>query len=184
MAHIQVPYGLPGIVGLMAQYPQTAIHLNGLAEELLRGPSTLTSGERETIASFVSSRNECCFCENSHSAAARYHLGEQAAVVDAVKHDIPSAQISDKMKALLQIAARVQESGRNVSADDIARARAEGATDDEIHHTVLIAAAFCMFNRYVDGLGTWAPPVESGAYEPMGEMLATRGYLNSVPPAR
>jgi hypothetical protein len=54
-------------------------------------------------------------------------------------------------------------------------ARELGATDKEIHDTVLIAAAFCMYNRYVDGLATWQPHDES-MYESMGKHLASEGY--------
>ena len=82
-----------------------------------------------------------------------------------------------KLKALLSIAGHVQQGGKRVTTDDIARARKEGATDTEIHDTVLIAAAFCMYNRYVDGLATWAPQ-EQEAYIPMGAHMAHEGYVN------
>ena len=96
--------------------------------------------------------------------------------------DFRRAPVSDKLKALLVIAGKVQQGGRRVSDDDVARARAAGADDKAIHDTVLIAAAFCMFNRYVDGLATWAPG-EAAAYERIGAMLAQQGYLGSVRPA-
>jgi len=83
--------------------------------------------------------------------------------------------ISEKLRALLQIAKKVQQGGKNVLKEDIDNAKNKGADDIEIHDTVLIAAAFCMFNRYVDGLGTWAPP-EKEAYIETGEKLAKRGY--------
>jgi uncharacterized peroxidase-related enzyme len=147
-----------------------------LAETLLRGPNTLTSGEREMIAAFVSSRNDCYFCQASHSAAAAHHLDGNYALVDAVKRDYQSAPISPKLKALLAIAGRVQQSGRQVTSADVERARQEGATDTEIHDTVLIAAAFCMFNRYVDGLATLTP-TDPQAYDQMGERMAREGYV-------
>ncbi|MGB9147491.1 MAG: carboxymuconolactone decarboxylase, partial [Acidobacteriaceae bacterium] len=153
-----------------------------LAETLLRGPSTLTSAERETIAAYVSSRNDCRFCQLSHSAAAAEHLGGQDAhyaLVDAVKADPDSAAISPKLRALLRIAGKVQQGGKHVTAADIAAARAEGATDLEIHDTVLIAAAFCMYNRYVDGLATWQPE-EPAAYRPMGKRMAHEGYVTAA----
>jgi uncharacterized peroxidase-related enzyme len=123
----------------------------------LRAPGTLSPGERELIATFVSSRNDCHYCQTSHGAVAAVHLGGNEALVADVKRDFETAAISSKLKALLAIAGKVQEGGKRVHEDDIARARAQGATDLEIHDTVLIAAAFCMFNRYVDGLATWAP---------------------------
>src|SRR3954465_13126386 len=142
-----------------------------LAEVLLRGPSTLTSAERETIAAFVSSRNACHFCQASHTAAAAHHQQGDYSVVNAVKRDHETAPVSAKLKALLTIAARVQESGRHVTAADVQRARDQGATDPEIHATGLFAAAFSMFNRYVDVLGTLTPTDEA-ACAAMGQRMA------------
>lgn len=176
MPHIQLPEGLPGITGLLAFRPETAKPMTELAEILLRGPSSLTSAEREMIATFVSSRNDCYFCQTSHRAAAAHHLNGNYVLVDAVRADYLSAPVSDKLKALLTIAGRVQRSGRDVMEQDVAAAREQGATDIEIHDTVLIAAAFCMFNRYVDGLGTWSP-TDPGMYDQMGLRMATQGYM-------
>ena len=152
MPHIALPEGLPGITSGFAFRPETARPMRELAEVLLRGANTLTSAEREMIATLVSDRNDCHFCQASHRAAAAHHLDGNYAVVDAVRRDFESAPISPKLKALLAIAAKVQQSGRQVTASDVAAARAAGACDTEIHDAVLIAAAFCMFNRYVDGL--------------------------------
>jgi uncharacterized peroxidase-related enzyme len=175
MPHIALPEGLPGITSGFAFRPETAAPMRELAEVLLRGPNTLTSGEREMIATFVSSRNECNFCQASHRAAAAHHLDGDYGLVDAVRRDYETAPISAKLKALLAIAGSVQKGGRNVTADDVARARTEGATDTEIHDTVLIAAAFCMFNRYVDGLATLTP-TDPAAYDAMGRRMAKEGY--------
>ncbi len=175
MAHIALPEGLPGILGPMAFRPETAAPLNDLAEVLLRGPSTLSRGERELIASFVSSRNDCSFCCASHSAFAAKQLDGGYDLVDAVKKDPDTAPVSPKLRALLAIAGQVQRSGRAVTPSAIEAARKVGATDTEIHDTVLIAAAFCMFNRYVDGLATWAPEGRE-AYEANAERIVTHGY--------
>jgi uncharacterized peroxidase-related enzyme len=178
MPHIALPENLPGITAGFAFRPETAKPMRELAEVLLRGPSTLTSGERELIATFVSSRNDCYFCQISHGAAAAAHLGERAHLVDDVKRDFLNAGVSAKLKALLQIAGQVQQGGKNVTPDAVEAARELGATDLEIHDTVLIAAAFSMYNRYVDGLATWQPQNEE-MYAEMGEHLAHRGYLAS-----
>jgi uncharacterized peroxidase-related enzyme len=175
MPHIQLPEGLPGITSALAFRPETAKPLLALAEELLRGPNSLTSGEREMIATFVSARNDCYFCQTSHRAAAAHHLGGNYELVDAVRADYQNAPVSPKLKALLTIAGKVQVSGRNVTTEEVAAARSEGATDREIHDTVLIAAAFCMYNRYVDGLATFTP-VDPGQYDAMGARMATQGY--------
>jgi uncharacterized peroxidase-related enzyme len=175
MAHIKLQEGLPGIVGLLAFSPDTAQPLLQLAELLLRGPNTLTSAEREMIAAHVSYRNECDFCQLSHSAAAAAHLGGNYDLVDCIKVDPEAAEVSSKMKALLNIAGKVQKGGKQVTSEDASRARIYGATDKEIHDTVLIAAAFCMYNRYVDGLRT-PQPLGREAYHEMGERMAHEGY--------
>jgi uncharacterized peroxidase-related enzyme len=174
--HIALPEDLPGITSAFAFRPETAKPMRELAEALLRGPNTLTSGERESIATFVSSRNDCRFCHASHRAAAAHHHDGNYTVVDAVTLDPQSAPVSPKLKALLTIAGKVQRSGKDVTAADIERARGEGATDREIHDTVLIAAAFCMYNRYVDGLATFTPTDEQ-AYDRMGQRMAREGYI-------
>jgi uncharacterized peroxidase-related enzyme len=179
MPHIRLAEGLPGILGPMAFRPETAAPLNELAEILLRGPSTLSPRERELIATFVSSRNDCFFCQTIHGAVAAFHLGGNEQLVLDVKEKPESAAVSEKLKALLNIAAKVQRGGKNVQPEDIDRARREGATDPEIHDTVLIAAAFCMYNRYVDGLATWAP-ADPAAYREPGARLAQEGYMEST----
>ena len=178
MPHIALPENLPGITAGFAFRPETAKPMRELAETLLRGPNSLTSGEREMIATFVSSRNDCAFCRDSHRAAAAHHLDGNYELVDAVRRDPETAPVSAKLKALLAIAAKVQQGGKQVSAADVARARTAGATDVEIHDTVLIAAAFCMFNRYVDGLATLTPP-DPRAYDAMGQRMAREGYVRA-----
>lgn len=180
MPHIALPEA-PGILAPMMFRPETAAPLNGLAEVLLRGDSTLTRGERETIAAYVSQLNSCEFCHNSHATFAALQLDGGWDVVDAVMADPGSAPITPKLRALLEVAALVQRSGRDVTAESVERAREQGATDVEIHDTVLIAAAFCMFNRYVDGLGTIAPPTRED-YEPMGHQIVDQGYVAASPP--
>lgn len=174
MPHIDLPDGIPGILGPMKQYPESAKALTGLAETILRGPSPLTPGERELIAAYTSDRNDCTFCTRSHSATAGELLNDKA-LVEQVKADPETAPISDKMKALLAISAKVQDTDADVTEDDVARAREHGATDKAIHDTVLVTAAFCMYNRYVDGLDTWTPDDEA-LYEEHGKELAKQGY--------
>jgi uncharacterized peroxidase-related enzyme len=176
MPHIDLPEGVPGIRSALAYRPETAGPLLALAEVLLRGDNTLTRGERELIAAYVSSLNECFFCETSHSTFAALQLDEGMPLVEQVKLDPQQAPISDKLRALLAIAAKVQAGGRSVTTEDVAEAREQGATDLEIHDTVLIAAAFCMYNRYVDGLATWAPR-DQEAYDAMGQRIVEHGYL-------
>ena len=179
MTHIELPEGLPGIRALLAFSPETAKPLCDLVEILLYSPNTLTRPERELIATYVSSQNDCYYCQTCHGSTAAQHLGGSPAdyqLIDQVKHSYEAALISDKMKALLAVAGRVQQGGKHVSAHDIEVARRYGATDKEIHDTVLIAAAFSMFNRYVDGLGTWQPH-NPEMYREIGEQTARLGYV-------
>jgi uncharacterized peroxidase-related enzyme len=160
MAHIDLGVDeerFPGITGPLRYQERTGRLLSELADALLRGPHSLTAGERELIAAYVSGLNECEFCCSSHSAFAAAQLDEGMSLVDQVRADLDNAPVSAKLRALLRIAAAVQAGGRGVTAAMAGAARSEGATDVEIHDAVLIAAAFCMYNRYVDGLGTLLP---------------------------
>jgi uncharacterized peroxidase-related enzyme len=160
--------------------PDTARPLNELAEVLLRGPNTLARAEREMIATYVSSQNDCYFCQTIHGAVAAHHLGGNEKLVMDMKLNFEATAVCAKLKALLAIAGKVQKGGKQVTGQDVARARQQGATDKEIHDTVLIAAAFCMYNRYVDGLATSAPD-DPNAYRESGKRLAEEGYLESIP---
>jgi uncharacterized peroxidase-related enzyme len=180
MAYINVPEDLPGIRGLMAFRPETAGPLNELAEVLLRAENSLSRGERELIATFVSALNDCFYCQHAHGGIAQHYLQCEPEFIDQVKRDYTASPISDKLKSLLSIAASVQKGGQFVTEDQIGKARELGATDREIHDTVLIAAAFCMFNRYVDGLGTWAPE-DRTIYINRGKQRAEEGYANYNP---
>lgn len=174
MPHINLPEGLPGISAGFAFRPETAKPMRELADILLHQTNSLTPGERELIATYVSSRNCTTFCALSHGATAANHLGDPS-IVEKVKSNFLEASISPKLKALLIIAGKVQQDGKLVAEADVHAARILGATDLEIHDTVLIAAAFSMYNRYVDGLAT-IQPNDPGMYAQMGKHLAEEGY--------
>ena len=180
MPHIALNSAEPGIRGLLGYRPETARPLSELTEVLLRGPSTLTRGERELIAAYVSALNDCRYCASSHAACAAAQMPGGMTLVEQVRADPGTAPVPAKLKALLAIAAAVRESGRAVTTEQVAGARAAGATDVEIHDTVLIAAVFCMFNRYVDGLATTAPD-DPALYAAGAQRLVTQGYV--APPA-
>lgn len=177
MAYIHTGINQPGIVELLFYKNSTGNALSKLAHALLIEDSPLSSGDRELIASYVSYLNECEFCHLSHTAAANAHFGDHGHTVSCVVQNIETANISDKMKKLLEIAAKVQKGGKHVKLEDVEDAKSIGASDEEIHDTVLIAAAFCMFNRYVDGMGT--TPASQEEYLEMGKRMA-KGY--KMPP--
>ncbi|PWJ04757.1 alkylhydroperoxidase [Streptomyces sp. NWU49] len=179
MPHIEITSDLPGIRGLMTDRPDTAAPLNALADALLRGPSPLTRGERELIATYVSEHNATRFCADTHGAAAAAQLAGGSSLVEAVRHDPDTAPLTPLLRALLRVAAEVRARAVPVSDEAIAAARAEGATDTHLHDTVLIAAAFCMYNRYVSCLAT-ALPTEPGYYEEAGRRITAHGYTTAV----
>lgn len=165
---------LPGITGLLEYRRDTAEPIRELTQLLLRGPSTMSTAERELIAVTVSSDNGCLFCSNSHRAIVSQLLGEHE-TVELILRDPASAPVSAKMKALLTIARQVTEGGKQVNPATIEEARAAGASDVDIHDTVLIAALFCLYNRYVDGLATYTPG-DPGFYASLAERIAGNGY--------
>lgn len=176
MPHVTIPAKLPpGVPGLMQYRPETGRPLSSLAEVLLRSPNTLSASDRELIAAHVSTLNECRFCTNTHTEASAQQHPEGRALIEKAIADPDSAPISPKLKALLAIATAVQSSGRDVTEDMVAKARAEGATDTEIHDAVLIAAAFCMYNRYCDGLAAMTPS-DPAAYVAMAQNIIKNGY--------
>jgi len=179
MPHIDVQNDLPGIRSLMVFRPETAKPLNELAEVLLRDTTGLSRAERELIATYVSYLNDCFYCHNSHGEIACYYLAGDRDLVNQVRENYSAAPISDKLKALLQIAGKVQQSGKTVTPDDIDNARDHGATDKDIHDTVLIAAAFCMFNRYVDGLAS-NTPIDLSTYPLRAKQVAENGYGSHI----
>ena len=180
MAFIELGNELPGIRGLMTYRPETAKPLNQLAQVLLHDEdNSLTRGERELIGAYVSHLNDCHFCQNVHGAMAGYYLQCTAGFINEVKRDAAASTLPEKMKSLLRIAAAVQQGGKMVNAGMVEAARSDGATDKEIHDTVLITAAFCMFNRYVDGLNTWAPP-DPQVYIDRAALRAEEGYIHSI----
>jgi len=174
MPYIPLEEHLPGITGLLEYRKDSGQPIRELTQILMRGNSTLTEAERELIALVVSTGNQCTFCSTAHTATADLLIGNHE-TSQKVKQDIATAPVSEKMKALLTIASLTRESGKRVTAEVIDKAKSAGATDVEIHDTVLIAALFCLYNRYVDGLAT-ALPDENNYYNVLAERLVNHGY--------
>ena len=181
MPHIDLDPTLPGIMGLLQYRPDTGRLISEMADVLLRQENSLSRGERELIATYVSSLNECEFCTSSHAEFAAAQLDQGMPLVADVRSQGPQAAVSPKISALLVIAGAVASSGRNVTDDMVAAARAVGTTDLELHDTVLIAAVFCMANRYVDGLAT-SRPAEPGQYADFAGRIVEVGYVAAMQP--
>ncbi len=180
MTHIKTDFPQYGMTELIFYKKGTGRVLSELAHVLLQGKSPLSKAEREIIATHVSLLNDCEFCTMTHGMAASTHLEDGGKTFACMREDPASAGHSEKMIKLLEIATKVQQSGKAVTSELIIEAKGEGATDEEIHDTILIAAAFCMFNRYVDGLATNVPN-DKEEYKAMGARLAKKGYR--FPPA-
>ena len=176
MPHIPLHPDLYGITSLLNFRKETAEPLCRLTQILLRGESTLLESEREMIAAYVSSLNDCTFCASAHSAATCLLPGGIETGIQPMEKNLEKFEIGDKMISLLKIAGKVQQNGTLVHREDIEFAKTQGATDLEIHDTVLIASLFCLYNRYVDGLAT-ITPIDPEYYIILGKRITTRGYL-------
>jgi uncharacterized peroxidase-related enzyme len=182
MPHIPLQEDLPGIRGLLAFKPATGVRIAQLIHELLRGSGPLSVIEREQIAVHVSQLNECEFCARSHAAAVRHLDPGTVPGAQSASDATGEMRQGSKLQALLRLAEAVARRGGRITDEQVAAARRAGAGDEEIHDTVLIAAAFCMLNRYVDGLGA-VTPHDDAAYDAMGMQMAAHGYLRAAPPA-
>jgi uncharacterized peroxidase-related enzyme len=173
---------VPGILAAMHLAPALATHLRGFADALLVEDypgSTISRAERELIATAVSAGNDCFYCMDSHGAFASELLSRDdaagvAALVDGIKLGT-SAGVSPKLAALLEIARGVQRNPRAVMRSEVEGALAAGATGADTQLAVLIAAAFCMYNRMIDGLRAPTPP-SAEAYRHRASQIADHGY--------
>lgn len=155
----------------MALTPGLGLHLRGLADELLVKDfpgASITRAEREMLASAVSSANDCFFCMDSHNAFA-------CDLLSRAKTSMEVVGARAKFQALQAIALTVRASARELGREDIERAKSAGATDGDVQLAVLIASAFSMYNRMVDGLRARTPEHER-AYEARASEIADRGY--------
>jgi uncharacterized peroxidase-related enzyme len=171
MPRIGLPEEIPGLRGLLNVNPVTGGKVMELFHQLLRGPGPLSFVDRERIATHVSRFNQCEFCFRSHDATVRALEADE----------VTAAPVTPKLEALLGLAEAVARGGDQVSDDHVEAARRAGAGDEEIHDAVLIAAAFCMVNRYVDGLGAITPH-DDATYDATGLRLATQGYVRPGQP--
>ena len=181
---------VPGIVVAMRLSPGLGTHMRGLADELLVhdfAGATISRAQREMLATAVSAANDCFFCMDSHAAHATALLErtgdlELVPILDQLKVG-SSEGLDPKMQALVHIARTVQRAPLELTADDVAAAGAAGATDADVQLAVLIAAAFSMYNRMVDGFRARTAPVTE-AYDVRAGEIAEFGYSAPATPAR
>jgi uncharacterized peroxidase-related enzyme len=173
---------VPGILTAIRLTPGLGIHLRGLADELLVNEfpgATISRAEREMLATAVSAGNDCFYCMDSHGSFATALLEgngstELVPLVDEIKLG-SSEGFDDKMRALLHIARTVRREPRDLTADDVAAAHAAGAADADVQLAVLIASAFSMYNRMVEGFRARTMP-SPDAYRPRAAEIAAHGY--------
>jgi len=160
---------------LLDYFPPIAGPLTGLMELMMRSDQGLKKGERELIAAFVSRLNYCTSCENIHSAVACHLNGLNWEALEAIKTNFHQAPITKRLKSLLDLAEQVQQGGNKVTSALIDSLKTLGCSDQEIHDTVLISSLFCMFNRYLDGLGIVSHGTTFSLNE-RGKHIALHGY--------
>jgi uncharacterized peroxidase-related enzyme len=182
---------VPGILTAIRLTPQLGVHLRGLADELLVNDfpgATLERAEREMLATAVSAANDCFYCMDSHGAFANALLersgeGDRVPLVDAIKLG-GSEGVGEKMRALLHVSRTVRREPRDLTDADVAAAHAAGASDADVQLAVLIAAAFSMYNRMVEGFRAKTMP-SADAYRARAAEIAEHGYsdqrVTSVP---
>ncbi len=173
--YIELDQDFPGIVSLFMYDKEVASKLTAMGQTIMRRPRGLSIGERELIAAFVSKLNRCNFCYQSHAACAKEFLDPTFVSEVCLYHT--STGISNKMRSLLHVAMDVRSLDRELLEISIGEAKVAGATDEEIHDTVLVTAFFSMCNRYVDGLGATFKESEP---EQGGISLAKYGYTMGV----
>jgi uncharacterized peroxidase-related enzyme len=182
--------GLPDVPGIgvaMRLTPGLGVHLRGLADEVLVNDfpgATIQRHEREMLATAVSAANDCFFCMDSHAAhagavAEREGAPDPEPVLEVIKTG-SSEGVSDKMAALLHIARTVQLAPLRLTRADVAAALDAGASDGDVQLAVLIASAFSMYNRLVDGFRARTPP-STAAYEARAAEIAEHGYAGATP---
>ncbi len=173
---------VPGILTALRLTPELGIHLRGLADELLVNDfagATIGRAEREMLATATSAANDCFYCMDSHGAFAtalleRSGATERVALIDGLKLG-SSEGFDDKMRALLHIARTVRREPRDLTAADVAAAHAAGAADADVQLAVLIAAAFSMYNRMVEGFRARTSP-SADVYRDRATEIAAHGY--------
>ena len=178
MQHINLPYKFPGILHMFMYRAESAAQLDTLVKTLLHNPHpTLSPGERELIADYVSRFNTCKYCCNIHGAMAPRQPVENAGIVKQVLANPETAPVNNKMKALLKIAGEIQSGHGRLASDYIGFYRDKGITGQEIRDVILIADAFCMYNCYVAGLSTWQPD-DVELYDKMEERYMREGIFD------
>ena len=177
MPYIPIVNELPGIIGLLETYTETGTILKTLANTLLnKHTDAFNKSERETVASYISYLNNCQFCYKSHSAIADC-LCEQNGKTKEIIDNVKGNTHTDKMNSILHIAKKLHNSVQGVLQDDISLLCSMcHFTSQDINDFILIVSSFCMFNRYVDGLGT-AHALTDEIYYSMGKKIAEHGYL-------
>jgi uncharacterized peroxidase-related enzyme len=181
---------VPGIGVAMRLTPELGLHLRGLADQVLVNPypgATITRAQREMLATAVSAANDCFFCMDSHAAHATALLERDGAADEVAKLDMlkvgESAGFDPKMQALLTIARTVRRDPRKLTRTDIDAATGAGATDGDVQLAVLIASAFSMYNRLVDGFRA-RTPANVDVYRDRASEIAEHGYSGPAAPSQ
>jgi uncharacterized peroxidase-related enzyme len=149
--------------------------LRPYGQQLMRGPSPLTPGERELIAAFVSGVNSCRFCHGTHSRVAQA-FGVPDDVIKGLLDDIELAPVPQRMKPILRYARKLTETPSRMTQADAAAIYDAGWSEQALVHAIAVCAYFNNMNRLVEGAGIvgTAEDYSSGA-----KRLVAEGYMKA-----
>ena len=145
-------------------------------EQIMRGPSPLSRGDRELIGAFVSALNGCPYCHDVHTEAVQAY-GIDAELARRLTEDIDTAAVEDRMKPLFALVRKTTEAAYRVTQADFEWAYEQGWNDDAIHDAIVVACLFNFMNRLVSTLGIEADEAYlAGA----GPRIRDEGYASSL----
>ena len=161
---------------LFAFQPDITVHLARFTHELLRQPASISPAVRELIAAYTSYKNNCAFCTRAHAATAAELLRDEP-LVWQVLHDVETAPIDERTRALLRFVEKVTRDAASLGRADVDTVRAAGWDDEAIYFAITTCALFNFYNRWISATGV--PPMSNAGHREQGQMLATRGYGRS-----
>lgn len=160
------------LIDVFRAYPEFARPLHEFAQQLMRGSSPFTEGERELLAAYVSRLNRCAFCEAAHTEVA-VKYGYDPRLIQQLDLDLADADIAERLKPVFRYARKLTLLPGQVDEADVTAIYKAGWDDTAVTHAALVCAFFSFMNRWVDGLGIEA---DAAIVKIAGEMLHKRGY--------
>ena len=140
-----------GIASVFANNKVRARPMRELRKQIMRGPSPLSVGERELIAAFVSTLNQCEFCAGGHTALAARTVDVR--VLDELIANIDTAAISDRLKPIFRFVKKLTEAPSRIVQADVESIHAAGWEESAVEDAIAVCSLFNMLNRIANGYG-------------------------------